>query len=144
MARWDGLTPRQWVEKSKDRVEAVYKTASQKVADRLSQTVHNGGRLPHKTGNLMRSLLASTSAMPTVSTGPFQGQDVGLVIAQLDLGQVLYIGYQANYARRLNYGFKGADSLGRVYNHEGFNFVEDAQKRWPNYVKEAIREVAGA
>lgn len=138
------MTPRQWVEKSKDRVDAVYRISAQKVADRMTKTVHNGGRLPHKTGNLMRSFLASTSAMPTVSNSTFQGSDVGLVIAQIDITQVLYMGFQANYARRMNYGFKGADSLGRVYNQAGFHFVEDAQNMWPTFVKQAIREVAGA
>lgn len=142
MAKWSGMTPREWVELAPQRVEAVYRGATTRLANRLVRTTHSGGRLPHRTGNLMRSLLATTAAPVKISDGPFEGVDIGLVIAELKLTDKLYIGYQAVYARRMNYGFKGADSLGRIYNHEGFGFFEDAIARWPDYVRASIREVA--
>lgn len=143
MAGWQGKDPKEWATECKELMEKVYKISAQKMGDRLTQTVFNGGRVPHKTGNLYRSLLASTSAMPKTSKGPFPGQDIGIVIAQLDVTKPLYFGYQAEYARRMNFGFKGEDSLGRVYNFSGFGFVEDAINMWPTFVAEAIKEAGG-
>ena len=95
----------------------------------------------------MRSLLASTSAMPSTG-GPdakYSGQDVGLVTAGLQLDQTVWLGYQAIYARRLNYGFVGQDSLGRNYNQAGAHFVEGAIAEWPSIVASAISKIkAGA
>lgn len=105
------------------------------------------GELPHLTGNLMRSLLASTSAMPATGEpdAKYSGQDVGLVTAGLQLDQTVWLGYQAIYARRLNYGFVGEDSLGRNYNQAGAHFVEGAIADWPNIVRMAVSKIkAGA
>lgn len=113
-----------WAKETEDRMDAVYARWIELLADELRLTHQYGGRLPHVTGNLMRSLLGSTSAMPDEAEGPFTGWDVGLLTATIKYGQDVWLGYQAVYARRMNYGFKGADKLGRVYNQEGYHFVE--------------------
>ena len=136
-----------WTKETEQRMTAVWRQSIDDLADTMNRTRSNGGRLPHLTGNLMRSLLASTSAMPSTG-GPnakYTGQDVGLVTAGLQLDQTVWLGYQAIYARRMNYGFVGQDSLGRTYNQAGAHFVEGAIADWPNIVRMAVSKIkAGA
>lgn len=129
-----------WASETKERIEATHKRSIELLAEEMIKTKANGGRLPHKTGNLMRSQLASTQAMPKTAAGPFTGSNVGLVVATMKVDQPIWIGYQSNYARRQNYGFVGADSLGRVYNQSGNHFIEAAIAKWPQLVAQAAKE----
>lgn len=104
----------------------------------MTKTLPNGGNVPVKTGNLARSLKAQTGSMPAVKDGPITGRDIGPVLLGLELGDKVYLGYQANYAMRQNYGFVGEDSLGRNYNQSGFGFVEKAAAKWPQIVKAVV------
>ena len=69
--------------------------------------------------------------------------DIGLIIATLPPGSPVYIGAQAIYMPRLNYGFTGTDSLGRTYNQSGKMFVERNAERWQEFVDAAAREIGG-
>ncbi|NTI22043.1 hypothetical protein G6M87_09225 [Rhizobium rhizogenes] len=122
-----------------ERAEAVYQTAAQTVANEVRTPVAEGGRMPIKTGNLRRSLMASTSTMPTMVEGKqtFSDGGVELVIAGAQLGGTIYLGFQAAYAARMNYGFVGEDSLGRVYNQAGFGFIDAVSQRWVQIVAAA-------
>lgn len=130
-----------WCRRAPELVGAVRNTAIDKLADEMARTRGQGGRVPFDTGNLARSIQASTSAMPTTAAGQFAGSNVGAVTAILHPDQAIWIGYQATYARRMNYGFVGADSLGRVYNQAGNYFVEGAILQWRSFVAESIREI---
>lgn len=135
-----------WAAKTPQRLTATYRRSVELLAEEMTRTVGNGGKLPHKTGNLMRSLLASTSGPPPMGgeDQKYNGSDVGLVTASLELGEPIWLGYQANYAHRMNYGFVGPDSLGRVYSQSGFHFVEDAISKWPALVSQAAKELQTA
>lgn len=136
-----------WAAQSEKRLEATYRRSIELLADEMRETKPNGGRVPFQTGNLARSLMASTQGMPQGAEGAaaFLGdQDVGAVTATLGLGQAVWIGYQAIYARRQNYGFVGADSLGRVYNQAGSYFVEGAIANWQQIVAKAAAELQSA
>ena len=133
----------QWTRQSEARMLAVFKRAVELLADELALSRPNGGRVPYKTGNLARSLLAQIGAMPSQG-GPdakYAGSDVGAVVATAMLGDAISLGYQANYARRMNYGFVGTDSLGRLYNQTGAGFVEYAASIWPILVGLAAEEI---
>jgi hypothetical protein len=132
-----------WVRETTERVEAVYARSFELLGEELAKTKPEGGNVPFMTGNLARSLLASKSGMPDTSDGPYSGQDFGLVSATLKADETVYIGYQAVYARRRNYGYVGADSLGRVYNEAGDHFVETAAAEWKSIVIKATAEVKG-
>jgi len=113
----------------------------------MIRTKDDGGTLPKVTGNLARSLLAQIGSMPAQAQGAasfLAGEEVGLVAARAVLGDQVFLGYQAVYARRQNFGFVGADSLGRVYNQAGNGFVERALAMWPQLVDQAVRDVRGA
>lgn len=133
-----------WASATERRLSAVHKKAIEKLAMEMTRTRAEGGNVPVVTGNLYRSLLASTTGMPKTAEGPFAGSNVPSVIASLKLNDTLWLGYQAKYARRVNFGFVGADALGRVYNQQGAHFVERAIAMWPQIVREAVEEVKNA
>lgn len=130
-----------WSSKTKKRTEAVYRRSVELLGDEMALTKPVGGRVPFQTGNLARSLVASTSGMPSTSDKPAAGSNLGLVTAGLRLSQPVWIGYQAVYARRRNYGFVGADSMGRVFNEQGDYFVEAAIANWQQIVQQAVDQV---
>lgn len=133
----------EWGQAELERAEAIYQTAAQTVANEVRNPLAEGGRMPVKTGNLRRSLMASTSEMPTIKPEQttFSDSGVDMVIAGAELGGAVYLGFQAAYAARMNYGFVGTDSLGRVYNQAGYGFVDAVAQRWPQIVAEAEAKV---
>lgn len=132
-----------WGNETEARLLAVWRGSIDMLADEMTTTRSNGGRLPHLTGNLMRSLLASTAAMPPTGGADdlYDGQDIGSVTASLTIDQTVWLGYQAIYARRQNYGFVGEDELGRTYNQEGAHFVEAAILAWPTIVELVAEDI---
>lgn len=129
-----------WAAATEERLSAVHRRSVVLLAEEMVTTKGQGGRLPFDTGNLARSQLASTQGMPKNAPGPFAGSNVGAVVATLRPDQAIWLAFQAAYARRMNYGFVGADSLGRVYNQSGNHFVEGAIAKWPQLVAQAVRE----
>lgn len=107
----------------------------------MAKTKPQGGKVPFLTGNLARSLLASAAGMPPISDDEYSDSNVGAVTATLEYGQAVWLGYQAAYARRRNYGFVGQDSLGRSYDESGDHFVEGAIENWQAIVDQAVKEI---
>lgn len=133
----------EWAKAELEREEAIFHEAAQTVANEVRTPVAEGGRMPIDTGNLRRSLMASTADMPTIREDKTEFQDSGieLVIAGSQLGETIFLGFQAAYAARMNYGFVGTDSLGRIYNQTGFGFVDAVAQRWPQIVTQAEAKV---
>lgn len=133
----------EWAKAELEREEAIFHEAAQAVANEVRTPVAEGGRMPLETGNLRRSLMASTADMPTIREDKTEFQDSGieLVIAGSQLGDTVYLGFQAAYAARMNYGFVGTDSLGRTYNQTGFGFVDAVAQRWAQIVTQAEAKV---
>lgn len=136
----------EWASQTEARTLAVFRRAVELLAEEMNRTAANGGTLPHVTGNLMRSLTAQIGSMPAQGGAgvEYAGTDVGLIVAQAMLDSDIYLGFQANYARRLNYGYTGPDSLGRTFEQSGKLFVERAIKLWPDCVKRANEEIQKA
>lgn len=83
--------------------------------------------------------MASTASMPTIREGADQSFPDGgaiseMVIGDAKIGQTVWIGAQSSYALRMEFGFVGTDSLGRVYNQSGFGFVEAVAQRWATHI----------
>lgn len=109
-----------WAQKVDGALEAVFKEAAQELVtqmdDLLASMVYEGPQSPHytRTGFLRASLVASTSAMPTLhrenpgAPVPADLGDVVLVINDAELGDTLYLGYTANYAAYVHFGANGA------------------------------------
>lgn len=140
MAGWTGSDPSQWAGATTAALTALLRNSVQALAVEASKTIPNGGNVPVKTGNLARSVLVDNKP-PQIIDVLAKGQDFSLGVADLKPGDTVYIGYQAAYARRLNYGFTGEDSLGRSYNQSGYGFAEAAAARWPAIVAEQARKM---
>lgn len=144
MANNFGAQVTAWAAQTEKRLQATYRRSVELLGEEMSNTKPNGGRVPIDTGNLANSLIASTQGMPRISDGRFTGSNLGAVTATLKLGQPVWLGYQAAYARRMEYGFVGADSLGRVYNQAGNHFVAGAIANWQQIVTKAANELQSA
>lgn len=136
---WSGTDPSTWAASGQALLTALLRNSVQGLAREASSTIPNGGRVPVKTGNLARSVVVDNKP-PTVIEGLATG-DYSLGIASIVPGEPIYIGWQAKYARRQNYGFVGTDSLGRTYNQAGFGFAEAAAAKWPIIVQEEARKL---
>ncbi len=124
-----------FVGKAKRRQLAIFRTSAARVMEIASVPKGRGGRMPVDTGFLVNSSAASTSGIPG-SGGP----PPALVFATLEVGQTVWAGWTAKYARRMEYGFFGPDKLGRVYNQPGNHFLTTAVQQWPQIVKDAARD----
>jgi hypothetical protein len=129
---WEGVDPSKWAGTSVAGLTALLRNSVQALATEASTTIPNGGRVPVKTGNLARSVVVDNQPPQVTNALAVGGFSLG--IAAIKPGDTVYIGWQAEYSRRLNYGFVGADSLGRVYNQSGYGFAEATAAKWPEIV----------
>lgn len=100
------------------------------------QTVQRLGRevveaTPVDTGNLRAHWQPSLNAPSNVADPGDPGAKIALTVINLRLGQTFYMTNSAAYALRIEYGFVGADRLGRVYNQPGQFFVARTLAAWP-------------
>jgi hypothetical protein len=123
----------QWAQKVEGALEAVFKEAAQELVSQLNQLVPVG-----ETGFLRSSLMASTSAMPTLTRAnpgmavPADLGDILLVINSADLGDTIYLGYTANYAAFVHFGAQGRTPR---------PWVTMVAQRWEMIVAEKATEV---
>ena len=142
MSDWQGVDPAKWATNlSTVGLTALLRNSVQALANFAGTTIPNGGRVPVKTGNLARSVVISLTP-PTIKEGDAQG-DVTSALATMKPGDTIYLGWQAKYSRRQNYGFVGEDSLGRFYNQAGFGFAEATAAKWPEIVMSEARKLGG-
>lgn len=131
-----------WTKQTEERSEQAFQNGLLNFYDALS------AETPVDTGNLRNSLIASVNgtASPSV-TGPgnnssdstYRGgaeQSIGNIMSAKVGDRVSFI-YLASYARRLNYGFTGADSLGRVYSQAGRFWIEAVGARYRSIMRAA-------
>jgi len=138
---WEGVDPSAWAGLTTNGLTALLRNSVQELAKEASTTIPNGGRVPVKTGNLARSVIVDNKP-PQIIEGLAKG-DYSLGIAGIVPGDTVYIGWQAAYSRRMNYGFVGADSLGRVYNQSGYGFAEATAAKWPAIVQAQAAKMGG-
>lgn len=119
-----------WVRAVEGRMLAVFRDAGQEVFSIAQTTYNSGGKLPFKTGFLRNSFVSSLNGS-TVVAGPAAYE---LSFMAASLGDVVFGGWTAEYARRMEFGFVGTDALGRNYNQSGFGFVENAAAQWQQIV----------
>lgn len=94
-----------------------------------------GGRMPVVTSTLRDSFQSSLHGA-SLGSGP-DAATFAAMSAQT--GDVIIMGWggaASAYARRVNYGFNGTDSLGRTYNQKGAHFMEYGADQWQNIVRE--------
>jgi hypothetical protein len=67
----------------------------------------------------------------------------GAAIAAAQVGQILVILNPVVYARRIEYGFVGEDSLGRHYNQTGAHMMGQTMTDMPNIAQAALTRITG-
>ena len=117
-----------------DKLEAVARQSIQELSSNVVKDT------PLDTGFLRGSWQPSLNAPPNKkgANDPSGGRalaDVAVAVADLKTGDKFWMLNNAAYARRLEYGFVGQDSLGRTYNQAGRFFVTTNVKRWAAIVR---------
>ncbi len=96
----------------KKRLNATFKESAKDLVKEVTLPTTQGGKIRVDTGFLRSSLTASTSAMPLIQADarPTEGQTyqpddgaIEAVIIGAQLGQTLYFGFVASYARPREY-----------------------------------------
>ena len=125
MAKYTFATLDQWTKKSKRRIDAVLKDATQSVVAVAQVTKAKGGRMPVDTGNLRNSLQSSVA-------GGAMGEGASsyiLAAAGMKGGDLATFTWTAEYAAAVNNGNRG---------RPGAHFVEGAVDQWPAIVRASI------
>jgi len=125
MVKYTFATLDQWTKKSKRRIDAVLKDATQSVVAVAQVTKAKGGRMPVDTGNLRNSLISSVA-------GGASGQGAESYImaaAGMKGGDLATFTWTAEYAAAVNNGNRG---------RPGAHFVEGAVDQWPAIVRASI------
>jgi hypothetical protein len=120
-----------FTDRAKEKIEAVVKQSAQEVFSIAQTPVAQGGRMPVDTGFLRNSLIAELNGA-RVSGG---GDAYVLAVAGMDLGDVIFAGWTAEYARFQEYG---------TSNFPGRFYMLGAAQQWQAIVAknaEAIRNL---
>ena len=134
MVQYTFATLDAWTKKTQRRIDAVLKDATQSVVAVAQTSKGHGGRMPVITNTLRGSLESSIAGG---ASG--EGEKSHILVAPLMKGgDLATFTWTAEYARRVNNGFTGADSLGRNYSQVGAHFVEGAVDQWPAIVRASI------
>lgn len=124
---------------------AVFRTATLKLSRLMQETA------PYDTGALRASLVATLNEPPPPADRDPEGAPTAYneaaiigVIANAKIGDRIGLSYTMRYARRLEYGFIGTDSLGRTYNQAPRAWNRLAAAQWPRLVSESVAEAKAA
>ena len=127
-----------WVRKSENRMEAVFKTAAQDLSIAVTTPKSRGGRMPVDTGFLINSIMAGinqTPSGPSVRTTEperddyVMGNSIAVEINSAKVGDKIVFGFTAAYAPYMEY-------------QNGF--VRLNAQQWPEIVDNSMRKVRAA
>ncbi len=141
---WSGTDPSAWADTGEKLLTALLRNSVQALALEASKTIPNGGRVPVKTGNLGRSVVVDTQPPKRGDADQvYSAADFTLGVSKIKPGDTIYLGWQAAYAARQNFGFVGQDSLGRTYNSSGYGFAEATAAEWPTILAREAAKLRG-
>lgn len=99
----------EWVQESEARMLAVARESIQDLVNEMQRPREKGGRMPVDTGFLRNTGAANIGSMPTGESDKpddakrgqyrWKGDRLVAVLAQLKLGDTIYFGWTAHYAR---------------------------------------------
>jgi len=126
-----------WVNQTSKDLELIFKQSAQEVFSKAQTPVAQGGNMPVDTGFLRNSFVAGLNGSTSL-----KGPDAYVAaIAGAKLGDVVFGGWTAKYAARIEFGFSGQDSLGRTYNQDGRGFARKAAMEWQQIVQRNAAKV---
>lgn len=126
-----------FIKLSKERTEAVIRQSVQEVVDQAQLPVAKGGKMRVDTGFLRASGQMSLNGMPSGPTRPDKDAKPGeyspdntsivLSLGKFQLGQTIYFGWTANYAK---------------YREAYDGFLGSAAQNWQSIVAKNIKLVS--
>lgn len=125
-----GADVSKWVRKAKAVGELAFANIAQAAAYRIKELT------PVKTGFLRANWIVTTDISHLNGQQPLEAD-----IVSARLGETIYIVNPVVYARRVEYGFVGTDSLGRHYNQMGHHMVQQTMKELPEIAKQVIADL---
>lgn len=138
-----------WVHEQEGLLEAIIKQAVQEITIEMQTTHFNGGLNRFENGWHIASFQLVLNGEPQLPTREapegnapaWNGGEVALQIAGMELGDTITGSYGMAYSNRLEYGFTGQDSAGRTYNQPAYAFVRTAAQNWASIVARLQNEV---
>lgn len=136
-----GNTVSEWAQENEKRMTAIFRLSTQRVIEVMQEYV------PYRDGFLRASLVVLVNKDPPPanrtqenSTSTYNPAEITLAIASAVPGDRIVAAYTMEYAKRLEFGFIGTDSLGRTYNQEGRGWTKRATQQWKQITKEVEEE----
>lgn len=134
---------------TKKKITKVFHLSTIRLIDEMQRTRQEGGHLPYKEGYLRASLVATINAAPPMpdrtkgaSSNVYRPKALYAQVRKAVPGDRIALSYTMEYARRLEFGFSGTDSLGRSYNQAPVGWTRLAAQQWKGIVEQTAREVA--
>ena len=136
-----------WTKETEERSETAFQNGLLNFYDELARET------PVDTGNLRNSLVASLNSegdqqlVTGPGTGPQDdtyrgGAEASIAaISRAKIGDKVSFLYGATYARRLNNGFFGTDSLGRTYAQPGRFWIERVGAKYRSIMRAAATAI---
>lgn len=137
--------------RAKRDITKVFHVATARLVEEMQKTSAEGGHLPFKEGYLRASLVITINSAPPIpdktkkdATTSYNFNALVRQINRSKIGDRVTASYTMIYARRLEYGFTGTDSLGRAYNQPPRAFARLAAQKWKGIVSDVASEVKAA
>lgn len=133
-----GVFVKEWTVQMKDYTKRVWADSVDDLVDEMQRPIDYGGRMPVVSGFLRSSLMISTSPVSLLPysakvSGRFYPWDGGAEIRSFlesqRVGTTVYLGYQAPYADKLEYG---------TGDRPGYGFQRLALQNWPAIVQRNV------
>jgi len=142
--KWYNVVCREAVKIALQRAGFAIQTQAK---DNLRALVYHAPVKGHykRTGRLLSSISVnwSGSEMPRGKVGPKAKSEDGVGQPSGPMRLVVVVGTNVEYARRIEHGFVGVDSLGRHYNQEGRPYLYPAFFSKEGEVEKQIKEIVG-
>lgn len=122
-----------WQREIPERMQLLVQGAAQTLANEISVGGRHSPGTPVDTGFARSNWQAGVNRLPPAGT--VAGQVAG-AIQTMQLGDTLILANHAPYIARLEFGFQGADRLGRTFHQAGRGFIRLALAAWQAIVDE--------
>lgn len=131
----------EFVRKTKERMNGVFRESSQRVIATMQEPVGAGGNMPIDTGFLRASLVVSKDGLAGIDSSARPEKDskhlynegpAVVVIASAEIGETIFAGYTAAYAAHQEYG---------TSKMQGRGFVRSAAAQWQNIVDGVVADL---
>lgn len=126
-------------------VEDLFELATRRQASVKEIGTYREGFVPVDLGFLIGTAHISVNGVVksrgTVSGATSAPPDTAVALAGMDLGDSIQLAFTAEYALRIEYGYRGTDKLGRSFNQNGRFFVRNAVMQWQRIVDENARYI---